>query len=68
MKDPVPGFYYEAQLTKAPAPSSEDFFLVEKVLKQKIVKGKKYFFVKYLFFPPKVCNIIVWFINCILRC
>jgi len=58
LKDPVPGFYYETQLTKAPSPSKEDFFLIEKVLKQKQVKGKKFFFVKYLFYPSKVSIVI----------
>jgi len=53
MGDVIPGFYYETQLTKAPAPSETDYFLVEKVLRRKTVKGKKYFFVKYLFYGNK---------------
>jgi len=57
MNDEVPGFYYESQLTKAPPPNNEEFFLVEKVLKQKIVKGEKFFLIKYLFFPNKVIYI-----------
>lgn len=46
MNDKVPGFYYSGQLTKAEKPKNEDYFLVEKVLREKKVKGKKYFFVK----------------------
>jgi len=53
MNDKVPGFYYSTQLTKSPPPSSSEYFLVEKVLKQKKVKGKKYLFVKFLFYGPK---------------
>jgi len=49
----VPGFYYESQLTKSPPPGEKDYFFVEKTLKRKTVKGKKYFFVKYLFYPAK---------------
>jgi len=49
----VPGFYYETQLTKAPPPSEKDYFWVEKVLKQKTIKGIKYFFVKYMFYGNK---------------
>lgn len=53
MKDSVPGFYYATQLTKSPPPSDEDYFVVENILKQKIVKGEKYFLVKYLYYPSK---------------
>ncbi len=54
MKDPVPGHFYAAQLTSAPAPNyKEDFFLIEKILGEKRVKGKKYFLVKFLFYPNK---------------
>lgn len=53
MNDDVPGFYYAGQLTKTAKPEEKDYFLVEKVLKEKTVKGKKFFFVKFLFYPPK---------------
>lgn len=53
MNHSVPGFYYRQQLTKAPPPSEKDYFFVEKVLQEKVVQGKKYFLVKYLFYPPK---------------
>jgi len=51
MNAKVPGFYYESQLTKSPPPSSTEYFLIEKVLKQKKIKGENYYFVKYLYFP-----------------
>lgn len=51
MEDIVPGHYYASQLTSAPPPSDKEYFLVEKVLKEKTVKGKKYFFCKFLFYP-----------------
>ena len=42
MKDKVPGHYYFEQLTKAPVPDyQKDFFLIEKILGEKIVKKKK---------------------------
>ena len=54
MKDKVEGHYYFEQLTKAPTPDyTQDFFLVEKVLGEKLVRGKKYFLVKFLFYPNK---------------
>ncbi len=54
MKDPVPGFYYKEQLTLAPKPDyKNDFFAVEKILKTVIKNKKKFFLVKYLFYPSK---------------
>jgi hypothetical protein len=54
MKDKVPGHFYQEQLTKAPEPNyKKDFFFVEKVLSEKILKGQKYFFVKFLYYPSK---------------
>ena len=54
MKDKYPGKYYRKQLTKAPSPNyKKDFFAVEKILKSKIVKKKKFYLVKYLFYPSK---------------
>ncbi len=54
MKDKVEGHFYRQQLTKAPTPDyKKDFFFVEKILSEKTVKGKKYFLVKFLFYPSK---------------
>ena len=54
MKDKVSGHFYKEQLTKAPTPDyKKDYFLVEKVLSEKKVRGKKYFFVKFLYYPSK---------------
>ncbi len=54
MKDPIEGFYYREQLTLAPDPDyRNDFFAVEKVLKTIIRKKKKFFLVKYLYYPSK---------------
>ncbi len=54
MNDKVSGKYYRQQLTKAPNPEYKNhFFEIEKVLKTKIVKKKKYLFVKFLYYPNK---------------
>ena len=54
MKDKVPGHYYFEQLKKAPIPNfKKDFFLVEKILGSKTVRGKKYILVKFLYYPSK---------------
>jgi hypothetical protein len=54
MKDKVPGHFYREQLTQAPEPNyKKDFFFVEKVLSEKIVKGQKYYLVKFLYYPNK---------------
>lgn len=53
-EDKVPGIYYETELTKSPPPSEKDYFMIEKVLKKKTIHGKKFLFVKYLFYPDKV--------------
>ena len=54
MNDLYPGLYYEKQLTKCPEPNfKHDFFMVEKILGQKIIKKKKFFLVKFLFYPAK---------------
>ena len=47
-------YYYSWQLTKTSKPNyKKDFFLVEKVLDEKIEKGVKYLKVKYLYYGPK---------------
>ena len=48
MNDRIPGFYYKQDLTKASKPSDEDYFLIEKTLKTKIVKKEKFYLVKVL--------------------
>ncbi len=54
LKDPVEGFYYRQQLTIAPKPDyKKDFFAIEKVIKTVIRKKKKFYFVKYLYYPSK---------------
>ena len=54
MKDKVPGHYYKEQLLKSETPDfKENFFEVEKVLKEKTFKGKKYFLVKFMYYPSK---------------
>lgn len=50
--DDVDGFFYKEQLTKAAAPDySKDFFLIEKILKRKTIRKKKYIFAKFLWYP-----------------
>ena len=60
--DPVPGFFYNEELTKsAPLDFGKNYFMVEKVLKTKFIKGVKYSLVKYLFYGNKVKNYrILW--------
>lgn len=53
MNDLVKGYFYEEQLLKSPIPKPNDLFEVEKVLNTKTVRGKKYFLVKYLYYPNK---------------
>jgi hypothetical protein len=44
MKDPVPGHFYQEQLTPAPSPNyKKDFFEVEKILATRTIKKKKYY-------------------------
>jgi hypothetical protein len=52
MKTEVKGKFYEKQLRRAPDASDADFiFEIEKVEKKKLVKGKQFYFVKYLYYP-----------------
>jgi len=54
MKDEKPGHYYREQLIATPAPNfEENYFEVEKVISEKKVRGKKYFLVKFLYYPDK---------------
>ena len=73
MNDPIPGFYYKQDLTKAPKPSDDDYFLVEKTLKTKIVKKEKFYLIKVisdLAFPHFVHLIFVFCVTifCNLYC
>jgi len=52
-KSPVLGRFYKQQLTKSPPPTSEDYFFIEKILKERKVKGRKEYYVKYLYYPNK---------------
>jgi len=54
MKDNVPGSFYKEQLVKTEKPDYKtNFFEIEKILGSKKVKGKKYFLVKFLYYPSK---------------
>jgi hypothetical protein len=54
MKDNVEGSYYREQLVKSEKPDyKSNFFEVESILGTKKVKGKKYFLVKFLYYPSK---------------
>lgn len=54
MDQEIGGFYYKEQLTKANPPDyTKDYFLIEKVLKQKRIQGKKYIYCKFLHYPRK---------------
>ena len=59
MDDRVDGFYYSEQLTKTVKPNyQKDYFFVEKVLREEIIRGEKYYEVKYLYYPNKF-NLLV---------
>jgi AAA+ superfamily predicted ATPase len=53
MHDPVPGWYYAEQLKLASKPTESTDWTIEKVLKERKVKGKKEVLVKFLFYPNK---------------
>ena len=54
MKDKVPGHFYRQQLVASDAPDfKNNFFEVEKVIKEKISRGKKYYLVKFMYYPNK---------------
>lgn len=53
MDEKLPNFFYREQLVKTDKPDNNNFFLVESVLKEKKIRGKKYFFVKFLYYPDK---------------
>ena len=53
LNDSVPGTFYREQLTKSPPPNDQEYFLVEKILARKKIKGKKHVLVKYLYYPNK---------------
>jgi len=54
LNEPVPGYFYREELTKSePLDYSKDYFMVEKIVKTKYVKGTKYCLLKYLFYPSR---------------
>ncbi len=54
MNDKVPGHFYKEELFKAPNIEYKyHFFEVEKVLKQKKINKKIFYYVKYTFYPNK---------------
>ncbi len=54
MKDNVSGSFYREQLVKSEKPDYKtNFFEIESILGSKTVKGKKYFLVKFLYYPSK---------------
>jgi len=54
MKDKVNGSFYREQLVKSEKPDyKRNFFEVESILGSKKVKGKKYYLVKFLYYPSK---------------
>jgi len=51
--DSVAGNFYREQLTKSPPPEDQEYFLIEKDLGKKTIKGKKHLLVKFLYYPNK---------------
>lgn len=52
-KVPLKRKFYREELIKSPPPKSSDYFFVEKILKERKVKGKKQYLVKFLYYPHK---------------
>jgi len=52
-KSPVKGKFYAQELTKSLPPREVDYFFIERVLKTRKIKGKKEYFVKFLYYPNK---------------
>lgn len=50
---PVIGFFYGAQLTKTKKPEKENYFLIDKILGHKIIKQKKYYLCKFLYYDDR---------------
>ncbi len=54
MKDDVNGSFYREQLVKSEKPDyKSEFFEIESILGTKTVKGKKFYLVKFLYYPSK---------------
>jgi len=53
LDDEVPGFFYKEQLRKTGPADESRAFEVEKVLKTKTEKKKKWYLCKFLFYPAK---------------
>lgn len=54
MKDKVPGKFYKEQLLPTEKPDfKNNFFEIEKVLKEKTTRGKKFYLVKFMYYPSK---------------
>ncbi len=54
MKEKVPGRFYREQIVKSEAPDyKNEFFEIERVIKEKKVKNKKFYLVKFLYYPNK---------------
>ena len=50
----MPGSFYKEQLVKTEKPDyKKNFFEIEKILSSKTVRGKKFFLVKFLYYPSK---------------
>ena len=52
-KKPVEGYFYKAQLTQAQKPKDENYFFIDEILGHKIIKKKKYYLVKYLYYDDR---------------
>lgn len=50
---PVTGFFYSAQLTKTKEPKKENYFLIEKILGHKMIRNKKYYLCKFLYYDDR---------------
>lgn len=52
--DRVSQLYYAEQLTPVKKPEyQKDWFLVDQVLDEKLVKGKKFYKIRFLYYGPK---------------
>ena len=53
LKKPVEGYFHKEQLIKTQKPKDDSFFFIDKILGHKVVKNKKYYLVKFLYYDNR---------------
>ena len=52
-KEPIVGYFYAKQLTKTDKPKDRSYFFIDKILGHKVVKNKKKFLCKFLYYDNR---------------